>query len=84
MPKTLSLTQMAPHLAMALLVEREQVVERAIVDAAALRVVHVRARHRVRLPAARLPVREDANIVACAHMGANSMSRSILCFVKMS
>ena len=56
------------HLARARLVEREQVVERAIVDAAALGVVHVRARHRVRLAAPGLPVREDAHVVPCAHL----------------
>ena len=52
------------HLACTLLAEVEEVVQGAVVDAPARRHAHIRALHRVRLARARLPVCEDAHVVA--------------------
>ena len=53
------------HLAAALLIDGKEVVKGAVVDAAAVVVLHIAARHRVRLATARLPVRKYAHVVAC-------------------
>ena len=53
------------HLPFPLGTKRKQVVQCPIVDAATLHVVDVAARHGVRLAAASLAVRKDANVVAC-------------------
>lgn len=52
------------HLAAALVADREEVVERAVVDAAPLSGAPAAA-HRVRLARAGLAVGKDADVVAC-------------------
>ena len=55
----------AACLALALAAEVEQVLQGAEVDATPLRVLHVRAKHRVRLAAASLAICKDTHVVPC-------------------
>ena len=54
------------HLAGALRVDGEQVVQGAVVDAAVCQVPHIAARHGVSFAAAGLAVCKDAHVVACS------------------